>query len=136
MERRIFLETIKTLVGLGSVAPLLDACSSPGVVPRPMVNFTIDVTSPSNSSLQVIGGVVRVQGIFIVRTGQSTYVGLSSICTHAGCAVNFSSSSQEFICPCHSGVYDITGKVVSGPPPSPLAQYQTTLNGNILTIAG
>ncbi|HLZ16112.1 MAG TPA: ubiquinol-cytochrome c reductase iron-sulfur subunit [Cyclobacteriaceae bacterium] len=130
------MNNIKRLLGLVAVVPLADACSSSEVNPKPTANFTIDITNPAYSSLLVVGGVVNVQGIFIVRESQSTYVGLSHVCTHAGCTVNFSSSSKQFVCPCHGGVYDIYGRVVSGPPPSPLAQYQVSLTGNMLTVTG
>ena len=135
MKRSDFLATTKTLAGLAILSPLLDACSrSNDVTPKLSGNITIDLTNPSYSALQTVGGVVLAQGVYIVRTGTSTYIGLSPVCTHAGCTVNFDSTGKEFVCPCHGGVYDINGKVVSGPPPAPLAQYQITVSGNTLTV--
>jgi cytochrome b6-f complex iron-sulfur subunit len=136
MKRRYFLKKVKSILGIGAIAPLVDACSSPEVNPKPAANFTVDLTSSNYAALKVIGGVVNVQGVFIERTGPSTYIGLSQVCTHAGCSVGFNSSSKQFVCPCHGGVYDSNGKVVSGPPPSALAQYQVTLSGTTLTISG
>lgn len=134
MERRNFLLTTKSLVSAGALLPLLDACSSQEVAPK-SGGFTVDLSNPANSSLQKIGGVLLVQGIFIVRTDQSTYIGLSQICTHQGCSVNFVSSAKEFVCPCHGGVFDINGSVVSGPPPSSLSKYAVSVSGNILTVS-
>lgn len=56
---------------------------------------------------------------FLVRVS-GHIVMLSATCTHAGCTVAWQASSREFVCPCHSGTYDTSGAVVSGPPPAPL----------------
>lgn len=42
---------------------------------------------------------------------------LSSICPHLGCPINWHPNQSEFICPCHGGVFDATGKNIAGPPP-------------------
>jgi menaquinol-cytochrome c reductase iron-sulfur subunit len=41
----------------------------------------------------------------------------SSICPHLGCPVNWNPEKNEFLCPCHGGIFDPTGKKMSGPPP-------------------
>ncbi len=132
MKRKEFL---CTLAGIGLLQSLQN-CSTNSVTPKPPANFSIDLTSSTYNALKTVGGVVSVQGIFIIRTSQSTYLALSNICTHQGCAVNYSSSGKRFVCPCHGGEFDMTGNVVSGPPQSPLAKYQTVLNGNTLTVSG
>lgn len=59
---------------------------------------------------------------WLVHTSASHFVAFSAVCTHAGCTVNFDSSSMQFVCPCHGGTYDAkTGQVLGGPPPAPLA---------------
>jgi cytochrome b6-f complex iron-sulfur subunit len=136
MERRDFLKNAKSLIALGGIASLIDACSKTEVNPKPAANFTVDLSSPANSPLKNVGGFIITNGIFILCTGQSTYIALSQICTHAGCTVDFNSSSKQFVCPCHGGTYNINGKVISGPPPAPLGQYQVTVSGTTLTIAG
>jgi Rieske Fe-S protein len=42
--------------------------------------------------------------------------------------------TQRFFCPCHNGVFDKTGSVVSGPPPRPLDQYETKVENDQLYI--
>jgi menaquinol-cytochrome c reductase iron-sulfur subunit len=44
-------------------------------------------------------------------------------CTHLGCAYRWDGQAKQFFCPCHAGVFDLNGKVVSGPPPRPLDTY-------------
>jgi thiosulfate dehydrogenase [quinone] large subunit len=61
------------------------------------------------------------QPAYVVHTSASTFVAFGAVCTHAGCIVEFDASSLQFVCPCHGGRYDArNGRVVAGPPPSPL----------------
>ena len=41
---------------------------------------------------------------------------LSPVCTHAGCIVAWNDAEKSWDCPCHGGRYDISGKVLTGPP--------------------
>jgi Rieske Fe-S protein len=65
--------------------------------------------------------------IFIDRDGDG-YRALSSTCQHLGCTVRWDSARTQFLCPCHGGVYDRQGRVVSGPPPRPLERLTVRLN--------
>lgn len=65
--------------------------------------------------------------VFIDRDGQG-YRALSATCTHLGCRVNWDALKQQFRCPCHGGVYDREGRVVSGPPPAPLQPLAVRVN--------
>ena len=58
--------------------------------------------------------------IYVVRAQDGTVRALDSTCTHLGCRTRFNPESRRIECPCHGGVYDARGNVVSGPPPSPL----------------
>ncbi|HYT89186.1 MAG TPA: ubiquinol-cytochrome c reductase iron-sulfur subunit [Gemmataceae bacterium] len=42
---------------------------------------------------------------------------LSSICPHLGCPVNWHPDESRFVCPCHGGIFDPTGRRTSGPVP-------------------
>ncbi len=55
---------------------------------------------------------------------------LSTTCTHLGCKVYWEPENVRFFCPCHDGVFDINGNVVSGPPPRPLDSYQVEVDEN------
>ena len=63
---------------------------------------------------------------------QDTFSALSSICTHQTCAIN-GHSGQTFV-PCHGSQFDSSGRVLNGPAPSALRQYQTQFAGGVLTI--
>lgn len=58
--------------------------------------------------------------VYLVKTGDQLRA-LDSTCTHLGCRTKFNPETRQIECPCHGGVYDMNGNVVSGPPPSPLA---------------
>ncbi len=53
------------------------------------------------------------------------YVAISTRCMHLGCPVRYVQAAQRFVCPCHGGVYDSSGQVVSGPPVRPLDRFRT-----------
>lgn len=74
-------------------------------------------------------GKVSYNRLYIVFF-ESTYFALSPICTHLGCHVNWDGISKEFICPCHSGRFDMTGKVISGPPIEPLRRMPLKIEDN------
>ena len=61
------------------------------------------------------------QPAWAVHSASATFVAFSAICTHAGCTVQYDPSTVQFVCPCHGGTFDArTGRVVAGPPPTPL----------------
>lgn len=67
---------------------------------------------------------------WVVCVAKGKYVAHSAACTHAGCTVNFDSSSNEFVCPCHGGIFNArTGAVESGPPPFALPAIPVQISG-------
>jgi Rieske Fe-S protein len=77
--------------------------------------------------------VVERRTVFLIRTSETHVTALDSTCTHLGCRVSWDAESQELVCPCHGGRYDRTGAVTAGPPPAPLAAFDTQLaDGDVL----
>ncbi len=62
--------------------------------------------------------------IYVLTENGRDFVAMSNICTHLGCRVRWISDQEQFFCPCHNAGFSKSGDVVSGPPPSPLDQYQ------------
>jgi len=56
-------------------------------------------------------------------------------CTHFGCRVRWVEQHGLYHCPCHDGIFDAEGNVVSGPPPRPLRAVPFTLLGDRLVLA-
>ena len=65
--------------------------------------------------------------VYVDREGDG-YRALSATCTHLGCRVSWDDAKKQFLCPCHGGVYDRSGRVISGPPPTPLARVNVRVN--------
>ena len=70
----------------------------------------------------------RKQTVVYVDKEGDGYRALLSTCSHLGCKVNWDSEAKHFKCPCHGGVYDREGRVLSGPPPRPLQRVAVRLN--------
>jgi menaquinol-cytochrome c reductase iron-sulfur subunit len=62
------------------------------------------------------------------------YIAISTRCMHLGCPVRFVEAAGRFICPCHGGVYDFSGKVDGGPPVRPLDRFYTRVRGDQLEV--
>ncbi|MDQ3849262.1 MAG: Rieske 2Fe-2S domain-containing protein [Actinomycetota bacterium] len=68
------------------------------------------------------------------RDQYNGFIAISTRCAHLGCPVRYVSASERFICPCHGGVYDITGKVAGGPPVRPLDRFYTRLRHGLVEV--
>jgi Rieske Fe-S protein len=62
------------------------------------------------------------------------YIAISTRCNHLGCPVRFVAAASRFVCPCHGGVYDFTGKVSGGPPVRPLDRFYTRVRNDQVEI--
>ena len=72
--------------------------------------------------------------VWVVADEQGRVSVLSAVCTHTGCNVAWQPGEEKFVCPCHEGRYDLTGKVLSGPPPRSLTKLETRLENGELFI--
>ena len=70
----------------------------------------------------------------LINTHEKGFVALSKVCTHLGCLVEYEGPKKRLLCPCHAGVYDLEGKVVSGPPPKPLQRFPLKVEGEEIVI--
>ncbi len=77
---------------------------------------------------------VERQVVFLVKTGDDTVTALSSVCPHLGCRVSWQAEEAAFKCPCHGGAFHSTGAVKAGPPPGPLATFQTRIEGDRVLV--
>lgn len=77
--------------------------------------------------------VVDRRIVYVVKHGADVTV-LDSTCTHLGCRTRFNPDSGNIECPCHGGVYDAMGNVVSGPPPSPLQKLPARVEDDTVLV--
>jgi quinol---cytochrome c reductase iron-sulfur subunit, bacillus type len=71
---------------------------------------------------------------WVVKRADKTVTAFGPQCTHLGCAYHWEEGKNEFLCPCHSSVFSVEGKVVSGPAPRPLDRYEVKVEGNHLMV--
>jgi cytochrome b6-f complex iron-sulfur subunit len=121
-SRRDFIANIVlgtgTLLGLGALAYRFLEYLYPVILTPKLV----EVAAGKFSDIPG-GGVKLVQlpegPVLLEKVGNEVRA-FSAICTHLGCTVQWRPEESKFVCPCHQGIYDLNGKVVSGPPPRPL----------------
>ena len=58
----------------------------------------------------------------------------SLVCSHLACTVVWNREKKEFSCPCHDGLFDAEGNVLSGPPPSPLERWKVEVKGEKVVV--
>ncbi len=73
----------------------------------------------------------------LVHHRPGAYLAFASDCTHGKCTVLYRPQQQDLFCPCHDGIFDLQGRVVSGPPPLPLETFQVEVReGEIVVSRG
>jgi cytochrome b6-f complex iron-sulfur subunit len=71
----------------------------------------------------------------LIHLTSGQYRAFSAVCTHLGCTVQYRSDLQMIWCPCHNGMYNLTGRNVSGPPPRPLQEYGVHVQGDDIVVS-
>lgn len=85
--------------------------------------------------LATAGTVVDVGHVrAVVRTGDSSFLAMSRVCTHEGCEANV--EQNQIRCPCHNSVFSATGDVVKGPDGGGSVTPLNKLNVVYDTLAG
>jgi menaquinol-cytochrome c reductase iron-sulfur subunit len=72
--------------------------------------------------------------VFVLTENGREYIAMSNICTHLGCQVRWIQGREQFLSPCHNGIFDKQGMVISGPPPRPLDRYEVKLENEQIYI--
>ena len=62
--------------------------------------------------------------LLVFEDPQQRLCALEARCTHEGCTVQYVPGDSLIWCACHDGRFDLEGRVISGPPPRPLAKWQ------------
>ncbi len=79
-------------------------------------------------------------GIIVLKPGGDptsalSYVAFTAVCTHLNCTVQYRDDLEEIWCACHNGHFDLNGKVISGPPPTPLKEYRVAIKGDEIFVS-
>lgn len=74
--------------------------------------------------------------VYVLTDNGRDFTAMSNICTHLGCRVRWITDQGLFFCPCHNGVFDKQGGVVSGPVPRPLDRFEVKVEDDQLYMLG
>lgn len=131
------------LAGLGAAATmaLLSACASDGgTAPEgtDAVTVTGGVITLRLDRVNALGTpdsafVIGVQNVIVLRLAGDDYRAFTNVCTHSGCGI-FTFDARRMRCQCHGSEFDVTGRNVAGPAPSPLTRYAATLDAGATTL--
>ncbi|QNJ93610.1 Rieske (2Fe-2S) protein [Mycolicibacterium fluoranthenivorans] len=121
-------------IGLGATA--IAACSGSGQKAAPPATESSAGTSApgqaagtlATTSQVPVGSGVIVDDVVLTQPAAGVFKGLSTVCTHAGCAVS-SVADGKITCPCHGSTFDLDGAVLKGPATKPLATVAVTVQG-------
>ena len=135
MKRRSFLKLLTSALGFSAL----------GSLAYPLFRFLLPIESavkaksiilpkseiPVNTAKDLMVGLTPA---IIINTKDKGFLAFSKVCTHLGCLVKYDKEKQLFICPCHAGMFDLEGNVVSGPPPKPLPKFAVKVEGDNIVI--
>jgi menaquinol-cytochrome c reductase iron-sulfur subunit len=152
MPRRQFLSlatwAIGGLIGLAYAIPGFAYLISPALQKGTQKNWIplgstskVELGTPTLFRATIerrAGWIVSQEEIsaYVLTEDGRDFIAMSNVCTHLGCRVRWIGDEDRFFCPCHNGVYDRQGNVVSGPPPRPLDRFDIQVDGGEIQVLG
>jgi len=116
--------------GLGSFLYGIYRFLAPGAGGGEPVEIALSEISAGGTAFFQFGGTPGI----LLRGDDHTFKAFSLVCTHLACIVTWNAEKKEFYCPCHDGFFDAEGRVLSGPPPSPLERWKVEVKGDKAVI--
>lgn len=82
------------------------------------------------------GRLLQADGrpVLVISPAPGKFRAFSAICTHLGCIVKWDGPSGKILCPCHAAAFGPDGKVLSGPPPRPLPEYEVVVTADEVKV--
>jgi menaquinol-cytochrome c reductase iron-sulfur subunit len=77
--------------------------------------------------------LVAQRAVYIVAGPAGLRV-LSPICPHLGCAIAWRGSDEQFLCPCHVGIFGPDGARISGPTPRGMDELESRVHDGVLQV--
>lgn len=131
ISRRKFLSSAFMSLGLGFGLGMLGFRFLQFLSPKIKTDGVEEILVGSVSEISendVVSMEIGNSKIFLLKS-DTGLIAFSRKCTDLGCLVSWDRAKEQFICPCHQGVYDRNGKNIAGPPPRPLDRFQVVQKG-------
>jgi len=146
LNRRKFLsDSGRLLVMISSFGALICACEKEGgsrlaelVIEQG--RLVLDLSESRYQALNTIGNGVKIEitlqekPLIVTRVSETTVAAFSSQCTHAGYEILLPEQGVLACSSGHGGAFDLTGRLLSGPPKSNLPSYPAQLIANRIHI--
>ena len=136
-SRRTFLDYLLGFSAFATLAAILYPIFKFMVPPEIVEAQQNSVSVGKNAEIASNSGKIFKFGSkpgIIIRTEAGDLKAFSASCTHLDCIVQYDPGSKQIVCACHNGIYDLTGKNVSGPPPRPLEEFSVNVKGDDITV--
>lgn len=133
LTRRAFLRTLTVFSASALLPTLAEAQAAPRVF-APVGKagaFALHAVTP----VTLPGGKLAFVQRIAAGNSAAAFHALSAICTHKGCPVAWNAAAKQFACPCHGGKFDMAGRNIAGPPPSPLASLPVKVVKGLVLVA-
>jgi Rieske Fe-S protein len=137
LRRRYFLNRLLGTWAGGVVASIF----------YPVIRYLVPPEMPEAATLSVTGGTAATLApdsarivpfgsapVILIRTATGELRAFAATCTHLACTVQYRPDLGHIWCACHNGHYDLNGRNISGPPPSPLAPFDVNVTGDDIVI--
>ncbi|OLP18889.1 cytochrome B6 [Leptolyngbya sp. 'hensonii'] len=150
MERREFLSWVGVGVLASSLPVAIVACNSSTTESTNSASPASSAgSSPRGDGFVVVGTIAKLDEagfiedkqfaggpILVVRDPKQpeTVRAVSSVCTHAGCAVSWKKDQTAFDCPCHASTFNPDGTVKRAPAKKPLKTFLAKVEGDTVLV--
>jgi Rieske Fe-S protein len=118
--------------GIAVGATAIAACSGSGTKEAAPASTSAASDKPgaalATTSQVPVGAGLIVGDVVLTQPTAGVFKGLSTECTHAGCAVS-AVADGKITCPCHGSAFGLDGTVLKGPATKPLATVPVTVQG-------
>ncbi len=152
IDRRQFMSwvtgAISAIIGLGLGIPAIAYIVGPSLKKEETQSWInlgsiskVELGTPSLFKTKIqrqTGWIVNEEqiSVFVLTENGRDFLAMSNICTHLGCRIRWIDDREEFFCPCHNGVFDKDGQIISGPVPRPLDRFETKVENGQLFVRG
>lgn len=138
ISRRKFLNVMLSgsiaALGAGVIYPILRYINPPKAAEDTSSDTVAAKTTDLPLNTAKIFRFGQKPGI-LIHTAQDEYKAFSAVCTHLNCTVQYDKDTAHIWCACHNGHFDLNGRVISGPPPKALEEFNVSVRGEDIVVA-